>query len=147
MKSFDKLLSKFGCGTTEIVKRSDAAGFALLPRAGSSNARSLSSTVTAASRSPTLKPASTLPLFRSLSEGSQEDNTTYTDLRNLLDMPVVSTAATVCYPEDEAGAEATAQSERIKAWSAANRFQAVSQASMMSARLRNTELASQWLRR
>ena len=40
-----------------------------------------------------------------------------------------------------------AQSERIKASSAANRFQAVSHASMMSPRLGNTELASQWLRR
>jgi hypothetical protein len=38
------------------------------------------------------------------------------------------------------------QSERIKASSAANRFQAISQASMMSARLAYTELASQWLR-
>jgi len=49
--------------------------------------------------------------------------------------------------EGEAGAQATAQSERIKAWSAVNRFQAVSQASLMSARLRKTELASPWLRR
>ena len=51
------------------------------------------------------------------------------------------------YPEDGAGAQATAHSERIKAWSAAKRFQAISQASMISARVRNTELASQWLRR
>jgi hypothetical protein len=41
----------------------------------------------------------------------------------------------------------TAQSERIRPWLVANRFQAVSQASMISARLVNTELASQWLRR
>jgi len=47
----------------------------------------------------------------------------------------------------EAGAQATAQSERIRPWLVANRFQAISQASMMSARLINTELASQWLRR
>ncbi len=52
-----------------------------------------------------------------------------------------------CYGAGEAGAQATAQSERIRSWSVANRFQAVSQASMMSARLGNTELASQWLRR
>jgi len=51
------------------------------------------------------------------------------------------------YGADEAGAQPTAQSERIKARSTANRFHAVSQASMMSARLINTELASQWLRR
>ncbi len=51
------------------------------------------------------------------------------------------------YRAGEAGAQATAQSERIRSWLAANRFRAVSQASMMSARLRNTELASQWLRR
>jgi hypothetical protein len=47
----------------------------------------------------------------------------------------------------EAGAQATAQSERTKPVLVANRFHAISQASMMSARLRNTELASQWLRR
>ena len=47
----------------------------------------------------------------------------------------------------EAGAQPTAQSERTRPWLVANRSQAVSQASMMSARLRNTELASQWLRR
>jgi len=45
------------------------------------------------------------------------------------------------------GAQATAQSERIRPWLVANRFQAISQASMTSARLGNTELASQWLRR
>jgi hypothetical protein len=51
------------------------------------------------------------------------------------------------YRAGEAGAQATAQSERIRPWLVANRFQAISQASMMSARLLNTELASQWLRR
>ena len=51
------------------------------------------------------------------------------------------------YGAGEAGAQATAQSERIRPWLVANRFQAISQASMMSARLGNTELASQWLRR
>ena len=51
------------------------------------------------------------------------------------------------YKAGEAGAQATAQSERIRPWLVANRFQAISQASMTSARLGNTELASQWLRR
>jgi len=51
------------------------------------------------------------------------------------------------YRAGEAGAQATAQSERIRPWLVANRFHAISQASMMSARLLNTELASQWLRR
>jgi len=51
------------------------------------------------------------------------------------------------YRGGRAGAQLTAQSERIRSWLVANRFQAVSQASMMSARLVNTELASQWLRR
>src|ERR1700726_3003301 len=51
------------------------------------------------------------------------------------------------YKASEAGAQATAQSERIRPWLVANRFQAISQASMTSARLGNTELASQWLRR
>ena len=51
------------------------------------------------------------------------------------------------YRAGEAGAQATAQSERIRPWLVANRFQAISQASMISARLTNTELASQWLRR
>ena len=55
--------------------------------------------------------------------------------------------AGVSYRAGKAGAQATAQSERIRSWLVANRFHAVSQASMMSARLRNTELASQWLRR
>src|SRR5271168_4370460 len=40
-------------------------------------------------------------------------------------------------------AQATAQSERTRPWLLANLFQAISQASMMSARLENTELASQ----
>src|SRR5258708_1095218 len=51
------------------------------------------------------------------------------------------------YRADEAGAQATAQSERTRLLLVANRFHAISQASMMSAKLRNTELASQWLRR
>ena len=55
--------------------------------------------------------------------------------------------AGLTYRAGEAGAQATEQSERIRPWFVANRFQAISQASMMSARLRNTELASQWLRR
>jgi hypothetical protein len=55
--------------------------------------------------------------------------------------------AGVSYRAGKAGAQATAQSERIRPWLVANRFHVISQASMMSARLRNTELASQWLRR
>ena len=51
------------------------------------------------------------------------------------------------YRGGRAGAQLTAQSERIRSWLVANRFQAISQASMMSVRLTNTELASQWLRR
>ena len=51
------------------------------------------------------------------------------------------------YGADEGGAQATAQSERTRRLLVANRFHAISQASMMSARLINTELASQWLRR
>ena len=47
------------------------------------------------------------------------------------------------YKAGEAAAQATAQSERTRPWLFANRFQAISQASMMSARLENTELASQ----
>ena len=47
------------------------------------------------------------------------------------------------YGAGEAEAQATAQSERTRPWLLANRFQAISQASMMSARLENTELASQ----
>ena len=50
-------------------------------------------------------------------------------------------------PEVKPGAQGTAHSERTKPGSPAKRFHAVSQASMMSARLRKTELASQWLRR
>ncbi len=72
-----------------------------------------------------------------------------TDLRKFLDMSVSSISGHIAgatYRAGEPGAQATAQSERIRPWSVANRFQAVSQASMMSARLRNTELASQWLR-
>src|ERR1700739_3311247 len=43
----------------------------------------------------------------------------------------------------EAEPQGTAQSERFRPWLVANRFHAISQASMMSARLANTELASQ----
>src|SRR6266581_2504162 len=74
----------------------------------------------------------------------------YADLRKFLDTSVSSISGHIAgatYRAGEPGAQATAQSERIRSWLAANRFQAVSQASMMSARLRNTELASQWLRR
>src|ERR1700722_11851960 len=76
----------------------------------------------------------------------------YTDLRKFLDTSVPSISshgspAGTIYRAGKAGAQAMAQSERIKASSAANRFQAVSHASMMSPRLGNTELASQWLRR
>src|SRR6202043_1432891 len=74
----------------------------------------------------------------------------YTDLRKFLDTSVSSISGHIAgasYRAGEAGAQATAQSERTKPVLVANRFHAVSQASMMSARLRNTELASQWLRR
>src|SRR6266702_3315301 len=73
-----------------------------------------------------------------------------TDLRKFLDTSVSSISGHIAgatYRAGEPAAQATAQSERIRPWSVANRVQAVSQASMMSARLRNTELASQWLRR
>src|SRR6266850_8385787 len=76
----------------------------------------------------------------------------YTDLRKFLYMSVASISghgpiAGTTYRADKAGAQATAQSERTKPVLVANRFHAISQASMMSAKLRNTELASQWLRR
>jgi hypothetical protein len=75
-----------------------------------------------------------------------------TDLLKFLDASVVfylghGSIAGTSYGADEAGAQATAQSERTKPVLVANRFHAISQASMMSAKLRNTELASQWLRR
>src|SRR5438270_2888527 len=73
-----------------------------------------------------------------------------TDLRKFLDTRVFSISGHVAgasYRAGEVAAQATAQSERTRPGSVANRFQAVSQASMMSARLGNTELASQWLRR
>jgi hypothetical protein len=78
--------------------------------------------------------------------------TNYTDLLKFLDASVSfylghGSIAGASYGSDEAGAQATAQSERTKPVLVANRFHAISQASMMSARLRNTELASQWLRR
>ena len=76
----------------------------------------------------------------------------YTDLRKFLYMSVASISghgpiAGTTYRADKAGAQAAAQSERTKPVLVANRFHAISQASMMSAKLRNTELASQWLRR
>ena len=72
----------------------------------------------------------------------------YTDSRKLPDMSALSIAsygsiAGTTYRAGEAGAQATAQSERTRAWLLANRFQAISQASMMLAKLANTELASQ----
>jgi hypothetical protein len=75
-----------------------------------------------------------------------------TDLLKFLDASVSfylghGSIAGASYGSDKAGAQATAQSERTKPVLVANRFHAISQASMMSARLRNTELASQWLRR
>jgi hypothetical protein len=51
--------------------------------------------------------------------------------------------AGISYRAGEAGAQATAQSERIRPWLVANWFQAISRQSMMSVRLVNTELASQ----
>src|ERR1700674_4006839 len=76
----------------------------------------------------------------------------YTDLRKFLLMSVAfflghGPIAGTAYRTDEAGAQATAQSERTRLLLVANRFHAISQASMMSAKPRNTELASQWLRR
>src|SRR3984893_15777887 len=73
-----------------------------------------------------------------------------TDLRKFLDTSVSSISGHIAgasYRAGEAGAQATAQSERTKPVLVANRFHAISQASMMSAKLRNTELGSQWLRR
>jgi hypothetical protein len=75
-----------------------------------------------------------------------------TDLRKFLLMSVAfflghGPIAGAAYRTDEAGAQATAQSERTRLLLVANRFHAISQASMMSAKPRNTELASQWLRR
>src|SRR5216683_1318610 len=69
----------------------------------------------------------------------------YTDLRRFLDTSVPSISghgsiAGTTYRAGDAGAQATAQSERTRPWLVANRFQAVSQASMMSARLVDTEL-------
>ena len=57
-------------------------------------------------------------------------------------VPSISGRIACTYGAGEAGAQATAQSERIRPWLVANRFQAVSQASMTCARLANTELAS-----
>ena len=74
---------------------------------------------------------------------------TYTDLRKFSDtgVPWVLGRMACPYGAGEAGIQATAQSERISPWLVANWFQAISQAFMMSARLANSELASQWLRR
>ena len=96
--------------------------------------------------------ARTLGLLRSEMAASVGFPDQATDLRKFLDTSVPSTSshgspAGTIYRAGKAGAQAMAQSERIKASSAANRFQAVSHASMMSPRLGNTELASQWLRR
>ena len=73
-----------------------------------------------------------------------------TDLHKFLDTSVSSISGHIAgasYRAGEAGAQATAQSERTKPVLVANRFHAISQASMMSGKLRNIELASQWLRR
>ena len=72
-----------------------------------------------------------------------------TDLRKFSDtgVPWVLGRMACPYGAGEAGIQATAQSERISPWLVANWFQAISQAFMMSARLANSELASQWLRR
>ncbi len=77
--------------------------------------------------------------------GFNTDHQIFTDLGGLS----IETLGMVVegQPEVKPGAQATAQSERTKPVLVANRFHAVSQASMMSAKLRNTELASQWLRR
>ena len=77
---------------------------------------------------------------------------TNTDLRKFLFMSVAffsghGPIAGTTYRAGKAGAQAVAQSERTKPLLVANRFHAISQTSMMSAKLRNTELASQWLRR
>jgi len=85
-----------------------------------------------------------------MTEAANGSGPYYTDLRKFLDTSVSSISGHIAgasYRAGEAGAQPTAQSERIRPWSAANRFHAVSQTSMMSARLGNTELASQWLRR
>ena len=81
--------------------------------------------------------------------GDIEILATYTDLRKFSDtgVPWVLGRMACPYGAGEAGIQATAQSERISPWLVANWFQAISQAFMMSARLANSELASQWLRR
>jgi len=93
-----------------------------------------------------------ITVYKRWSSMSPQERANNTDLRKFLDTSVPSTSshgspAGTIYRAGKAGAQAMAQSERIKASSAANRFQAVSHASMMSPRLGNTELASQWLRR
>ena len=54
-----------------------------------------------------------------------------------------SRIAGITYRAGGAAAQATAQSERTSLWLVANLFQATSLASIRSARLGNTELASQ----
>ena len=100
------------------------------------------------------KPASTLAGAMRASSGERGPGggklVSNTDLRKFLDTSVSSISGHIpgaSYRAGEAGAQATAQSERTKPVLVANRFHAISQASMMSAKLRNTELASQWLRR
>ena len=73
---------------------------------------------------------------------------TYTDLQKFLEPRAAfisghGSMAGRTYGAGRVGAQATAQSERTRLWLVANRFQAISQASMMLARLANTELASQ----
>jgi hypothetical protein len=90
------------------------------------------------------------PLRPILCQSMNSKRTSNTDLRKFLDTSVSSISGHIAgasYRAGEAGAQATAQSERTKPVLVANRFHAISQASMMSAKLRNTELASQWLRR
>src|SRR5580704_6536264 len=88
-----------------------------------------------------------LCFLRSATAASDPPNSTAarhnTDLRKFLDTSVSSISGHIAgasYRAGEAGAQATAQSERTKPVLVANRFHAISQASMMSAKLRNTEL-------
>ena len=65
----------------------------------------------------------------------------HTNLRKFLDrsVPSISGRIACTYGAGEAGAQATAQSERTRPWLVANRFQAISQASMTCGGLTNTE--------